>query len=265
MNTIKKTTLALVGLWAIATSAYTFADEDNTSMNNTASGSMSMEQGHGKMHRQGTMNESFRQYLRTDLTDAEKTTLTTLEKTHRDTVKALMENTQSGSLIQADSDTQMKTMQSDFMTALLPYVATDKQDAFKSFMVTIPQSHSGMTWQNDDAKRNYRNTQSGSTVRPQNTIRENMASQRGSTMQKNSLLPANISSLIDTKLASFSTDDTKLTWLNTINRKIDTLVTRVSAQKSKDLLAALKDLLNQKIDTIGSVGVDSSTINDLLQ
>ncbi len=79
------------------------------------------------------------------------------------------------------------------------------------------------------------------------------------------LLPANISVLIDTKLSTLSTSDAKLAWLNAINQKIDTLASKVTAQKSKNILAALKDLLNQKIDTINNVGVDSTLIDDILE
>lgn len=79
------------------------------------------------------------------------------------------------------------------------------------------------------------------------------------------LLPANISVLIDTKLATLSTNDTKLAWLNAVNQKIDALSAKVTAQRSKDILTALKDLLNQKIDAINNVGVDSSIINNILQ
>lgn len=78
-------------------------------------------------------------------------------------------------------------------------------------------------------------------------------------------LPANISPLIDAKLATLSTADAKLAWLNAVNAKIDALSAKVTAQKSKDVLGALKDLLNQKIDAINNVGVDSSIINNLLQ
>lgn len=88
---------------------------------------------------------------------------------------------------------------------------------------------------------------------------------KGMNLQKQSLLPANITSLVDARLASLSTNEAKIAWLNGINLKIDVLAAKVTAQKSKNILAELKDLLNQKIDAINNVEVDSSVLNNLLQ
>ncbi len=103
-------------------------------------------------------------------------------------------------------------------------------------------------------------THSGSIMRP-NTMNRGIIN----TPAKSPLLPASIYTAIDTKLASLSTNDLKLTWLNGVNQKIDVLATKVTSQKSKDILNALKDLLNQKIDIINNVGVDASILNQILQ
>lgn len=84
-------------------------------------------------------------------------------------------------------------------------------------------------------------------------------------VQKSSLLPANISPLIDTKFAAFATSDAKIAWITSINQKIDILAAKVTSQRSKDILSALKDLLNEKLDAINNVGVDSSIINNIIQ
>ena len=88
----------------------------------------------------------FNQYLRTDLSDTEKTSLATLEQSHMDAIKALFQNTQSGGTVTTTTDfqAQMKTLQDQFVTSLLPYIATDKQDAFQQAMAAMPQMRPGM-------------------------------------------------------------------------------------------------------------------------
>ncbi len=101
-----------------------------------------MMRGEGNMHERAERGQFFKQYLRTDLSDTEKASLATLEKAHMEAVKALMDSTQSGSVTETDSKAQMKVLQDQFVTALLPYIATDKQDAFKQAMTTMPERHS---------------------------------------------------------------------------------------------------------------------------
>ena len=82
---------------------------------------------------------------------------------------------------------------------------------------------------------------------------------------KVSLLPANLSALIDGKLGNMADDTSRVTWLSNINDKIDILATKVTSQKSKDILSELKDLLTSKIDTINGGVTASSLLNGLLQ
>lgn len=119
----------------MAATAATFADDSaSVSMQSSLNHPMMM-QGYGRIQGPG---QFFNQYLRTDLSDTEKASLATLEQTHMDAVKALFQSTQSGGTT-ADLQAQMKTLQDQFVTALLPYIATDKQDAFKQAMTTMPQ------------------------------------------------------------------------------------------------------------------------------
>lgn len=88
---------------------------------------------------------------------------------------------------------------------------------------------------------------------------------RWNPQSKPSILPASISKTIDTKLATFPDNTSKIAWINWINSKIDALASKVTSQKSKDILTALKDLLNQKIDDMNWNNIDSSVINGLFQ
>jgi len=82
---------------------------------------------------------------------------------------------------------------------------------------------------------------------------------------KVSLLPASLNTLIDGKLGNMTDDTSRVAWLSNINDKIDILATKVTSQKSKDLLSELKDLLTKKIDTINGGVTSSSLLNGLLQ
>lgn len=134
MNNLKKTTLTLVGLSTVATTAFVFADDSKAPSMESSSvrHPMMQEQERGLF---------FTQYLRADLTDAEKTTIKTLVQTHQDAIKALFQNTQTGTTM-TERQTQMKALQDQFVTNLLPYIATDKQNTFQQAMTTsMPPMH----------------------------------------------------------------------------------------------------------------------------
>jgi hypothetical protein len=80
-----------------------------------------------------------------------------------------------------------------------------------------------------------------------------------------SLIPASINTLIDTKLGNMADNTSRVAWLSNVNDKIDILSTKVTSQKSKDILSELKDLLTQKIDAINGGTSASSLLNGLLQ
>jgi hypothetical protein len=80
-----------------------------------------------------------------------------------------------------------------------------------------------------------------------------------------SILPASLIKALDAKIATFPDDASKITWLTAVNVKIDALAAKVSAQKSKDILAALKNLINERIDALNGNTVDTTTLGNLLQ
>ena len=126
--------IALVGMGILSTSV--FADNGYTSGYQMHPGAR------GTMMRQSGEQRSLSGYLRTDLTDAEKTALATLIQNHMDAIKALLQSA-SGSTNPADLQTQMKALQDQYITSLLPYIATDKQAAFQQAFAAMPMGPRG--------------------------------------------------------------------------------------------------------------------------
>lgn len=240
---------ALVGLLALTASTFASDDMQNSMwdhknhqmMWNKFGSWMSMEHGSWAMH--GFISK----YLRTDLTDTEKTTLDSLMKAHKEAMMTLMKNNTDNSW-STDMQTQMKTLCEKHVNEMLPYIATDKIEAFKTDIANKSMMPGGMKggrhWEMKEMKGEWK---------------------KNWNTKQNTVLPANINKALDTKLATFSTDAEKITWLNSINSKIDTLITKVTSTKTRNTLNALKDLINEKIDAINGNNVDDSTIENLLK
>lgn len=245
MKSLKYLSVAAIATAALAAGS-AFADQDNAQdgMNpNTQSGS-GMHQRFDGDHGQRMGNRMLEQYLRTDLSDTEKSALQTLEQSHRDAMKALFQNAGSGTVDQ----TSVKALQDQYITSVLPYIATDKQDAFKQSFANMPKMETNRSDRNEWNKGSDDNKKARSSVEKAATV-----------------LPAEVATALDNKLATIASDSEKLTWLAGVNTKIDALSARITAQKSKDLLAALKDLINTKIDALNNNSVDTATVNSLLQ
>lgn len=73
-----------------------------------------------------------KQFFRTDLTDAEKTALTDLQTAQREEMKTFMDANKD-KMNTTETQAAFKAIQEKHMTALLPYIATDKQADFKTF------------------------------------------------------------------------------------------------------------------------------------
>lgn len=282
MKNLKYIALAtVIGAWALA--ATTFADDSN--MNNDSMDSMK-----GKpmmMHDYGSMSGAqmgsgmemkkwwqimIEKYFKTDLTDADKAAIATIKSNNEVAMKALMETmkptnnswaTQTDMQTKmADMITKMKALHEDFVNALLPYIATDKVDEFKTAMTKMEDNMWKMQSQNkwwERGKRKEGNTETNSWQTNDKYNRQ------GKNPQNTVTLPASINTAIDAKLAAITTDAEKLAWLNAVNTKIDILLTKSLSAKSVALLNALKWLINDKIDVINWTGVDSNSILNILQ
>ena len=111
---------------------------DNATVQKVASNIPMMQNAFGGRHMgQGPIA----QFLKTDLTDADKTNIQTIEKTYHDGLKELFKDlrpesnsgtTDSGAL--ATAKTKAQTFKDTYINSMLPYIATDKQDTFKQFM-----------------------------------------------------------------------------------------------------------------------------------
>jgi len=81
----------------------------------------------------GMMNAFFK----TDLTDDQKTALKELQESHRDEMKQFMEDNKDKITETATQDA-LKALREKHMNALLPYVAADKQEEFKTMHQNAP-------------------------------------------------------------------------------------------------------------------------------
>jgi hypothetical protein len=78
------------------------------------------------------------------------------------------------------------------------------------------------------------------------------------------MISKTISDKLDAKLAAMPDSATKITWLQNVNTKIDALASKVSGQKTKNLLNEFKNLINNKIDELSGNTVDENTLSKIL-
>lgn len=289
MNKLQKTTLALISLWAVVTAGITFADDTPV----TTAPPPPTTTGSGEMHRWGWQRDFWYQFIKKDLTDTEKTSLEALKKAHMDEMKTFLDANKWKMSDTAVME-QYLALQKKFLTSLLPYVASDKLDAYNKFIENMklwqtPPRHEGERTgsgqtnkpeRRDDDHRvgsgatdrpEHKNSGSWSIDRRQNDDKEKVWNGRSGdkkewNQQKTGVtLPASVAQALDNRLATFTDTESKLAWLNGVNAKIDALAAKVTSQKSKDLLNALKNLINSKIDDLNGNSIDSTTITNLLQ
>lgn len=223
-----------------------------------------MGQGRGPRTGSGSMDQGkgggfVDQYLRTDLTQAERQALGDILKKERDAMKTLADALKAGTVTQADFETQAKALRETHITEVLPYVATDKQDAFKAAMEARPllPPKDGQGGQ-EGRGRMDNGTQSGSV----NGMGGGIAHQT----RQAKLLPDSIGTKIDAKLAAIATDAAKIDWLNAVIAKVEALEAKAKSKKAKSLFAELKDLLNEKLDALdGTSSTTDTTIDSILQ
>jgi hypothetical protein len=82
-------------------------------------------------------------FFRTDLTDAEKTALKTLMDAQRAEIKKFFDDNKA-TLSDANTIAALKALQDAHTTALLPYVAADKIDAFKAASANVKPGMMGV-------------------------------------------------------------------------------------------------------------------------
>ncbi len=252
MNKYKYIWIATLA-WVLVLSSLAFANDIDTSTTDVNKNSNFWGFGQNKKwpkvwNWQNFRSGIFDKYLKTDLTDTEKTALKDIIKAHDDAVKSILESNKSSSWSLSGTwvQNQIKTLRDEFITKLLPYIATDKQESFKTEMAEFPQN----PWKWD---KNFWKNMNG---RESDNFKPNISQ---------SMLPFNINKTLEAKLATFDSNDKKITWLTSINTKIDTLLSKITSQKNKNLLNALKDLINEKIDTLNWNTVDKTIIEDLLK
>ncbi len=197
-------------------------------------------------------------YWRANLTEADKANIEKIMKTHWEIMTALLKNNGEVKLTGDEIQAKMQAEQESFIKLLLPYVASDQVEKFKADMA--PR----MPW-NPVNKNEGNNWEKYNGTWAVQNDRNNLPKNPIQIVKQNQILPASVGSTIDKKLATFSSTDDKITWLKWVSSKIDTLLTTVSAPKTKILLIALQNLIKEKIDTLNGITSDESLINDLLK
>lgn len=241
MKKIKYITLAtIVWAWIITSSA--FADS-NTDQSNYESTSQSWFE-----QRQRSDTWFAYSFLKTDLTDTQKEEVKNILNANEDKMKALMSNYWTWTDISTNESFQSeaKVIRWELTTNLLPYIKSDKQDVFKTEMEKV-----------QTMKQNSRNDR--------NNRWTNESQNNQNTNKTKYKIPDKTVSAIDTRLGQISSNSDKLTWLNAVNTKIAALADRVSSESSKNILSALKEIIDQRIDTINWNWVDSDIIDGLFE
>lgn len=266
----------IISVWALVST--TFAD--NAGMNNDSMNKMnnkSMFKNHVMSWAQmGSWMEMkwqvmFEKFLKTDLTDVDKVAIAAIKTNLETAMRILMESMKPevSSISQADMQTKMaelktkiQVLHDQLIADLIPYIATDKAEEFKVAMSKMPvMGKWEINWQKNgmdngkqnDKNENYKNWQ-------KNDNNDNKKSQLN-----NNILPASVNKALETKLATFTTDADKITWLTGVNSKIDVLLTKTLSIKNKNLLIALRELISQKIDSINWTSTDIDSILDILK
>ena len=239
MNTLQKTTMALVGIWAITAGSLAFAaDTTPTTTDSGAAPQGFFNWGGGEKWGRGL--GMMQQFFRTDLTDAEKTVLKDLQKTQRDEIKKFIDDNKD-TLTSAETQAALKALQEKHITALLPYVAADKQAAFKTFQENMQP---GKMMGNRGGRGNGGRGIVGGWF--------------------GAMIPKAISDKLDAKLTSMSDSAAKIAWLQNVNTKIDALAAKVNWQKAKRLLEEFKNLIGNKIDELSGNTIDENTLSKIL-
>ena len=232
--------IAVAGLSLL--SVQTFADSESSSMQDRPPmhGSGAFDHGSGAMRGEGMYSS----YLRTDLTDTEKTAISTLMESNRTSVKTILEANGSGSLSDT-SKTELQTLQTAFVANMLQYIQTDKQTDFQTKFATFS------VFRGD---KNGKNRPEASTTSEKTTTKKQTATEK------------KIGTLVDTKLATFSTDSEKIAWMEGVATKVDAALNKTSSSTQKRTLKAMKSVLEDRIDTLsGTSTTDTTSVDSLLQ
>lgn len=172
----------------------------------------------------------------------------------RESMKALADSLKAGTITQAEFETQAKALREAHVAAVSQYVASDKLEAFKAALASMPiapkegQERGG---------RGHMGNGSGSVAETgDRPVRETRQAK---------FLPTSIGTKIDAKLAALATDAARAEWLNAVIAKVEALEAKAKSKKAKSLFSELKDLLNEKLDVIDGTTSDASSLDSLIQ
>jgi hypothetical protein len=192
-------------------------------------------------------------FIRTDLTDTEKSEL----KQITDTMKSDMDIVMSDS---SNSDADKKTICDDlfskYIDHITPYVDSTKIDEFKKSMT---ETHNSMMNNKHKAGGEMRDAKSdiGKTNLPK-VVQE----VKTEVKQQFKLLSAKTIDMLDSKIDPIAADK-KEAFLNKIISKVQVMVDS-STGKKKDILSELATYLQNKLDAITVVD-DTSLLNEIIQ
>lgn len=191
---------------------------------------------------------------------------------------------ESGSILITDLANLVVTYQAN----LTPYVDSAKLDAFNKEFSTfgnmLPQLPPLKMGPNGEIRGDIMKNQSNSGAmmnRDQNKNGQNIDSNRPQPMNMNGsgtmqpprqneppraniALPTSVTTALDAKLSTFSSDSERVTWLGNVNTKIDAILPKISSTKNRAILESLHELISQKIDSLNGVSSSDSLLNSIL-
>lgn len=243
----KNLIIALGVATSILATASVFADIASTESEQTSvqSGSTSVD-GSWSMRKPWPIFQLLWHFIKSDLTQEDKTAIDSILKTNKDSRLQLEVPTWTGSEDTRKANMEAKKLLDEkLVTELTPYIIPEKLEQFKVAIVNPPR---WPKWPKG----------------PQDQMGPKWP-QAPWMIGQPRLLPESINASIDKKLSTFSTNDEKLSWLNNIVTKIDAILTKLKWMRAKAQLVEFKDLLNDRIDEISWVSTNSaSTIDTLL-
>lgn len=189
-------------------------------------------------------------YLRTDLTDAEQTALSGSIVSHHEATKTLQDSLKAGTITQTEFDTQAKALRTAHVEAMLPYVIETKRAEFKTKMESMPAGNAKSAGSKKD--KTAASSESKTAAATKKTAAK-------------ATLPASVGTAIDNRLSAYSSDDEKVEWLNAVLTKVETLESKTKKAKTKALLTELKELLNTKIESLADEVESDDSISDIFE
>lgn len=242
---------------------------DTDSQSTTGSGITKPPKKYGQMNGNDGMvrppmpTGELKNFLKDPLTTEERDALKTLLQTQQKERQAIMEDT---TITPEEKATQMKALITTQMTAMLVYVSTDKQDAFKKMM----DERVSMVGKNQEMHKDNKDGQNkGQEMKTEGKDKKDdmKGKMKGEKQEKKQALSEKLRSQLDKAVSLLPVEK-----LNKVLANIDKAVTKVTtstlSQEKKDRFLAqleeIRTIIQDKIDELAGNLSSGNILNEVL-